>query len=120
MRWPLLERMARAGTEECELVGKVPIEGPARHTGLFRDGHVGRVCRPDRVVERDGGVDNAPACFILALGAAVECVLPGDLRDLQCDLIIDKRSGLGLNCHDEYTPVNREYGWRQVDMRVQE
>ena len=105
----MLERMARAGTEECELVGKVPIEGPARHTGLFRDGHVGRVCRTDRVVERDGGVDNALARFILALGAAVEYVLPGDLRDLQCDLIIDKGRATDY-FHDQYTTMDRQYG----------
>jgi hypothetical protein len=42
------------------------------------------------VVERDRGVDNALAGFILAFGTAVEYVLPGDFRDLQCDLIIDK------------------------------
>ena len=61
------------------------------------------------MVERDGGVDNALACFILALGAAVEYVLPGDLRDLQCDLIIDKGRARAY-CHDQYTTVDRQYG----------
>jgi hypothetical protein len=42
------------------------------------------------VVQRDCGLDNALAGFILALSATVEYVFSGDFRDLQWDLIIDK------------------------------
>jgi hypothetical protein len=89
-RWPLLKGMAGAGTEEGELVRKVSIEGPARHTRLFRDGNGGRVSRPDRVVKRYCRVDDALAGMVLTLGAKVEQILPGDFRDLQCDLILTK------------------------------
>jgi hypothetical protein len=60
------------------------------------------------VVERDCGADNALPGFILALGAAVEYVLPGDFRDLQCDLIIDT-ARVRSYCPDQYTGVSREY-----------
>jgi hypothetical protein len=66
------------------------------------------MCWPDRVVERDCRVNNALAGFILALGPAVEYVLPGDFRDLQCDLIIDKPPITDYRL-DQYTAADREY-----------
>jgi hypothetical protein len=60
------------------------------------------------VVQRDCGLDNTLAGFILALSATVEYVLSGDFRDLQWDLIIDK-SPVGVYCPDQYTAVSREY-----------
>ena len=60
------------------------------------------------MVQRDCGLDNALAGFILALSATVEYVLSGDFRDLQWDLIIDK-SQVRAYCPDQYTAVSREY-----------
>jgi hypothetical protein len=60
------------------------------------------------VVQRDCGLDNALAGFILALSATIEYVGSGDFRDLQWGLIIDK-SPISVYCSDQYTAMSREY-----------
>jgi hypothetical protein len=60
------------------------------------------------VVQRDCGLDNALAGFILALSATIEYVPSGDFRDLQWDLIIDE-SPIRVYSSDQYTAVDREY-----------
>src|SRR5689334_745786 len=66
--------MRRAGCEERHLVGEVAVDGRATNPGPLGDGADRGPRGPERPVELDGALGDAPAGLGLVLGAAAFAV----------------------------------------------